>query len=180
MHQISSKTDSEEIDPLDTKIITLEKDVEEMEQSNRKTQQLWIRREGHTITLSRQRDSQLRELGLLNKEITIMDQKNLKLERASEALAREESNMERTWNLLQLKSTQMSTRLMIQKEWKEQLEDKTFVTRTEGSRTLWQAESNLIKLQSEWRQLQEEKAVLQDDLDAVQQDASSWEKKVIG
>lgn len=153
--------------------------MEGTEQTNRKAQQLWIRREGHIITLSRQRDSQLLELGLLNKEIMIMDQKNLKLEHALEILAREETNMERVSNLLQLRSTQMSTRLMVQKELEEQLKDKTCITRTEISQALRAAEVDLIKLQSDLTQLHDEKTYWQDDLDAVQQEGLSWEKKVI-
>ncbi|EZA53658.1 Coiled-coil domain-containing protein [Ooceraea biroi] len=178
IEEMLSHTGGEEINPLDMKIITLQKDVEEMERGNRKAQQFWIRREGHMITLSQQRDSQLRELGLLNREIMIMDQKNLKLEHALEMLNREESNMERILNLLQQRATQMSTQLMVQKELKEQLEDKTVVTKIAGLQSLREAELNLIKLRTDLKQLYEEKAFLQDDLDAVKQESLSWEKKV--
>jgi chromosome segregation ATPase len=172
-------TGGEEISLLDMKIIALEKNLEETERDNRKAQQLWIRRQGHMITLSRQRDSQLRELGLLNKEIMIMDQKNLKLEHALETLDREESSIERTLDLLRLKAMQTSTQFMVQKELKEQLEDKTSLARTEGSQCLREAELNLIKLQSELKQSYEDKVSLRDDLDAVQRESLSWEKKVI-
>lgn len=157
----------------------MEKNIEEIQQNNQKAQQLWIRQEGYMITLSQQRDLQLQELNLLNKEIMIMEQKNLKLEHALEVLNKEDSNMERILNLLQQRMVQMNTQLVIQKGLKEELEDKNSITKTEGVQSLEDAELNLIKLQSDLKQLFEEKALLKDNLDAVQQESLSWEKKVI-
>lgn len=161
------------------KIKTLEKNIEESQQNNQKAQQLWIRQEGYMITLSQQRDLQLQELNLLNKEIMIMEQKNLKLEHALKMLNKEESNMERILNLLQQRMVQMNTQLVIQKGLKEELEDKNSITKNEGIQSLEEAELNLIKLQSDLKQLYEERALLKDHLDAVQQESLSWEKKVI-
>lgn len=177
--QILSHREDGEVNPLDMKIKTLEKNIEEIQQSNQKAQQLWIREEGYMITLSQQRDLQLQELNLLNKEIMIMEQKNLKLEHALKMLNKEESNMERILNLLQQRMVQMNTQLVIQKGLKEELEDKNSITKNEGIQSLEDAELNLIKLQNDLKQLYEEKALLKDNLDAVQQESLSWEKKVI-
>lgn len=174
-----SHTGGKVVNPLDMKIITLEKNIEDIQESNRKAQQFWIRQEGRIITLSQQKDLQLQELGLLNKEIMIMDQKNLKIKYALEMLNKEESNMKRILNILQQKLIQMNAKLVVQKGLKEELEDKNSITKNEGIQTLEDAELNLIKLQSDLKQLYEERAVLKDDLDAVQQESLSWEKKVI-
>lgn len=157
----------------------MEKNIEEIQQSNQKSQQLWIRQEGYMITLSQQRDLQLQQLNLHNKEIMIMEQKNLKLEHALRMLNKEESNMERILNLLQQRMVQMNAQLVIQKGLKEELEDKNSITKTEGIQSLEDAELNLIKLQNDLKQLYEEKALLKDNLDATQQESLSWEKKVI-
>lgn len=130
------------------------------------------------ITLSQQRDLQLQELNLLNKEILIMEQKNLKLEHALEVLDKEESNMERVLNLLQQKLVQTNAQLVVQKEMKQELEGKTSITKTEGMKSLEDAELNLIKMQNDLRQSHEEKALLKNKLDATQQESLSWEKKV--
>lgn len=130
------------------------------------------------ITLSQQRDSQLQELNLLNKEVLIMEQKNLKLEHALEVLDKEESNMERVLNLLQQKLVQMNAQLVAQKGLKQELEGKNSITRTEGIQILEDAELDLIKMQRDLRQLHEEKAHLRNKLDATQQESLSWEKKV--
>lgn len=177
--QILSHREYGEISPFDWKIKTLEKNIEEIQQNNQKAQQLWLRQEGYMITLSQQRDLQLQELNLLNKEIMIMEQKNLKLEHALEMLNKEESNMERILNLLQQRMVQMNTQLVIQKGLKEELEDKNSITKNEGIQFLEDAELNLIKLQNDLKQLYDEKALLKDDLDAIQQESLSWEKKVI-
>ncbi|TGZ48143.1 coiled-coil domain-containing protein 40 [Temnothorax longispinosus] len=178
IEEILSHRESGEVNPFNTKIKTLEKNIEEIQQSNQKAQQLWIRQEGYMITLSQQRDLQLQELNLLNKEIMIMEQKNLKLEHALEMLNKEDSNMERILNLLQQRMVQMNTQLVIQKGLKEELEDKNSITKNEGIQSLEDAELNLIKLQSDLKQLYEEKALLKENLDAVQQESLSWEKKV--
>ncbi|KYN30494.1 Coiled-coil domain-containing protein 40 [Trachymyrmex septentrionalis] len=178
IEEILSHRENGEIDSLDLKIITLEKNIEEIQQNNQKAQQLWIRQEGYMITLSQQKDLQLQELNLLNKEIMIMEQKNLKLEHASKILDKEDSNMERTLNLLQQKIVQINSQLVIQKGLKEELEDKNSIRKMEGIQALEDAELSLIKMQSDLKQLYEEKALLKDNLDAVQQESLSWEKKV--
>lgn len=171
-------TGGEEISPLDIKITSLEKNIEEVQRNNQKAQQYWVRQEGHMITLSQQRDSQLQELNLLNKEIMIMEQKNLKIEHALGMLTKEESNTEKILNLLQQRLVQMNAQLVIQKGLKEELEDKNFITKNEGIQSLEDAELNLIKLQSDLKQLYEEKASLKSNLDTMQQESLSWEKKV--
>lgn len=173
-----SHTGGEEVSPLDIKIVSLEKNIEETQQSNQKAQQYWIRQEGHMITLSQQRDLQLQEFNLLNKEIMIMEQKNLKTEHALETLDKEESNMEKLLNLLQQKLMQMNAQLVIQKDLKEELEDKNYITKNEGVQSLEDAELNLIKLQGNLKHLHEEKALLKSNLDTTQQESLSWEKKV--
>lgn len=160
------------------KIITLEKNIQEAQQNNQKAQQFWIRREGHMITLSQQRDLQLQELNLLNKEIMIMEQKNLKIEYTMEMLNNENSKIERVLNSLQQKLMQINAQLVIQKELKEELEDKNSITKNEGVKSLKEAELHLIKLENDLKQLYEEKTLLKDNLDAAQQESLSWEKKV--
>ena len=158
--------------------MTLEKNIEETRQNIQKSQQFWIRLEGHIITLSQQRDGQLQELNLLNKEIMIMDQKNLKVEHTLETLKKEESKMERVLHLLQQKMVQINAQLVVQKGLKEELEDKNSIAKIEGMQSLKDAELDLIKLESNLKQLYEEKALLKNNLDATQQESLSWEKKV--
>ncbi|XP_018059753.1 PREDICTED: coiled-coil domain-containing protein 40 [Atta colombica] len=178
IEEILSHRENREVNPLDMKIITLEKNIEEIQQNDQKAQQLWIRQEGYMITLSQQKDLQLQEHNLFNKEIMIMEQKNLKLEHALNMLDKEDSNMERTLNLLQQRIVQINSQLVIQKGLKEELEDKNFIKKMEGIQALEDAELNLIKMQNDLKQLYEEKALLKDNLDAVQQESLSWEKKV--
>ncbi|KYN21225.1 PREDICTED: coiled-coil domain-containing protein 40 [Trachymyrmex cornetzi] len=178
IEEILSHRENGEVNPLDMKIKTLEKNIEEIQQNNQKAQQLWIRQEGYMITLSQQKDLQLQELNLLNKEIMIMEQKNLKLEHALKMLDKEDSNIERTLNLLQQRIVQLNSQLVIRKGLKEELEDKNSIKKMEGIQVLEDAELNLINMQNDLKQLYEEKALLKDNLDAVQQESLSWEKKV--
>ncbi|EFN87547.1 Coiled-coil domain-containing protein 40 [Harpegnathos saltator] len=178
IEEMLSHTGGEEINPVDLKIISLEKNIAETQQNNQKAQQYWIRQEGHMITLSQQRDLQLQEVNLLNKEIMIMEQKNLKIEHALEMLHKEDSNMEKIMNLLQQRLVQMNAQLVIQKGLKEELENKNFITRNEGVQSLEDAEMNLIQMQGDLKHLHEEKTLLRSNLDAVQRESLSWEKKM--
>lgn len=64
-------TGNEELSPQDLKIISLQKNIQEILQNNQKAQQFWIRQQGFMVALSHQRESQLRQLNLLDKEVLI-------------------------------------------------------------------------------------------------------------
>ena len=63
--------------PLDLKVISLEKNIQELQQTIKKTQQFWLRQQGFVVSLSQQRESQLQQLNFLEKEVMIMGQKIL-------------------------------------------------------------------------------------------------------
>ncbi|XP_015595584.1 coiled-coil domain-containing protein 40 [Cephus cinctus] len=171
-------TGGEEISPLDVKIMTLEKNIDEIEQKNQKSQNYWLRQEGYIVTLSQQRNMQLQEINLLNKQITIMEQKNLKLEHELEKEKKEEANMNRTINLFQQKLLQINNRLASQKELKNELEDKNCLIKNEYMKSLQDAEMDIIRLQNQLKDLENEKIMLKDQLNALQRESLSWEKKV--
>ncbi|XP_026298731.1 coiled-coil domain-containing protein 40 [Apis mellifera] len=73
------------------------------------TQQFWLRQQGFFVSLSQQRESQLRELNLLEKEIMIIGQKNFKLEYALEMLTKEEANVNKIITSLNQKLSHYKT-----------------------------------------------------------------------
>ncbi|XP_012273583.1 coiled-coil domain-containing protein 40 [Orussus abietinus] len=178
IEQILSTSGGEEISPIDLKILSLEKNIEELDAKNMKSQQFWLRQEGYMVTLSQERSEQLAELNLLSKQITIMEQKNLKLEFELEKQRKEEANIIRTVNLCQQKLVQLNSQLAVQRELKGELEGKNCVTKTEYVKALQEAELQLIQLQNDIKQLEEEKNLLKQQLNAAQRESLSWEKKV--
>ncbi|KAI4488967.1 hypothetical protein M0804_004465 [Polistes exclamans] len=176
--QILESKGGEEISPQDLKILTLEKNIQDTEQNNQRAQQFWLRQQGYMVTLSQQRDEQLQHLNLLNKEVTIMKQKNMKIQYQLEKFEKEDANMNKTINLLHQKLLQLNANLVVQKELREELEDKNCIKKNEYLTSLENAEFDLIKLQRDLQVLINEKATLNEELSTAQRESLSWEKKV--
>lgn len=169
---------TEDISPQDFRIKELEKNIEQTESSNRKAQQLWLRQEGYMVTLSEERTEQLRDINLLGKQITIMEQKSLKLEREIESQKKEGDNICRNVKILQQKLLSANERLAAQREVHDDLEDKNCITKSECIGTLREAEIELLKLQNDIKQLATDRKLLEEQLRACQREVMSWEKKV--
>lgn len=168
----------EESNPLDLKIGALERNIEEIEIKNQKLKQLWLRQGGNIVTLSQQINSQTQELNLISKQITVMEQKNLKIECDMDKQGKEKANIERTINLFQQRLTQINSRLATQRGLKDDLESKNYTTKSEYVKSLQDEEVNLIKLHSKIKYLINEKAVLKDQLLILRRESLSWERKV--
>lgn len=165
--------------PQDLKIVSLEKSIQTLQQDIKKTQQFWMRQQGFVVSLSQQRETQLQELNLLGKEIMIMGQKNFKLEYALEMLAKEEANTTKIMVSLEQKLSRINTDLVIQKDLRKILEDKNCIAKNECILNFQKFEFELIKLQTDLKNVYTEKAILKEELKSAQQESSCWEKKVI-
>ncbi|XP_043263387.1 coiled-coil domain-containing protein 40-like isoform X2 [Colletes gigas] len=176
--QITAKLGDENLGPQDLKIITLEKNIQELVQNVQKAQQFWMRQQGFMVSLSQQRESQLRELNLLDKEIMIMGQKNYKLEYTLEILTKEETNINKIIVSLEQKMLHINADLVIQKDLKEELEDKNCIIKNECILSFQELEFELIKLQNNLKNICTEKMILKEELKSLQQESLSWGKKV--
>ncbi|CAK9822119.1 Coiled-coil domain-containing protein 40 [Anthophora retusa] len=176
--QILLNIGGEDLSPQDLKIISLEKNMQKLQQNIKKAQQFWMRQQGFVVSLSQQRESQLRELNLLEKEIMIMGQKNLKLEYAMAMLAKEEENANKNIISLNQKLLRINIDLVKQNDLKKELEDKNCVIKSECILSFQEFELELIKLQNDLKQLCADKMMLKEELKLAQQESLSWEKKV--
>ncbi|KOC60545.1 Coiled-coil domain-containing protein 40, partial [Habropoda laboriosa] len=176
--QIILNIGGEDLSPQDLKIISLEKNMQKLQQNIKKTQQFWMRQQSFVVSLSQQRESQLRELNLLEKEIMIMGQKNFKLEYALTMLAKEEENANKIIISLNQKLLRINIDLVKQNDLKKELEDKNCVIKSEYILSFQEFELELIKLQSDLKHLCTDKIMLKEELKLAQQESLSWGKKV--
>lgn len=160
------------------KIGALERSIDEIELKNKKLKQFWLRQEGNIVTVSQQRNNQIQEISLTSKQITVMEQKNLKLEVDIDKQNKEKTNIEKTINLCQQRLAQINSRLASQRDLRDELESKNYTMKNEYIKSLQDAETELIKLQNEIKYLINEKSVLKDQLLILQRESLSWEKKV--
>lgn len=165
--------------PQDLKIVSLEKNIQELQQNIKKAQQFWLRQQGFFVSLSQQRESQLRELSLLEKEIMIIGQKNFKLEYALEMLTKEEANVNKIITSFNQKLSRMNSNLVVQKDLEKELEDKNCIMKNECLLSFQELELEVIKIQSDLKNLCTEKIILKEELNSAQQESLAWEKKVI-
>ncbi|XP_011497396.1 PREDICTED: coiled-coil domain-containing protein 40 isoform X2 [Ceratosolen solmsi marchali] len=177
MEEISS-VDGKEANPLDLKIAAMEKLLNEIEGKMKKAQQFWLRQQGYMFTLSEQRDLQMKEFSTVSKDVILMEQKNIKLENELEKQQKEDVSINRSISALQYKLLQINLRLASQKELKIELEDKNTAAKNEYINSLKDAEMELIKLQTDIKQLNNDKGTLKDELKSAQRESLSWEKKV--
>ena len=175
---ISSLAGGEDLSPQDMKIAELETNIEEIESNNRKSQELWLRREGYMVTLSEERTAQLSEINLLGKQITIMEQKNFKLGFEIERQKKEDEIISRTVKVMQQKLVNANARLAEKREIRDDLEGKNCMTKSECVEALREAEIEAFKLQNDIKQLMIDRSVLEDQLKSAQRETLSWEKKV--
>ncbi|KAK9304280.1 hypothetical protein QLX08_004277 [Tetragonisca angustula] len=176
--QILPSTNGEDLSPLDLKVISLEKNIQELQQTIKKTQQFWLRQQGFVVSLSQQRESQLQQLNFLEKEVMIMGQKNFKLEHVLEMLTKEEANTNKIIVSLDQKLSRINSNLMIQKDLKMELENKNCIMKNECLLSFQELELELIKLQSNLKYVCNEKLMLKEDLNSVLQESLAWERKV--
>lgn len=168
----------EELSPQDLKINSLEKSIQELDQNIQKSQQFWLRQQGFIVSLSGQRESQLQQLNLLEKEIMIMRQKNLKLNYALEILMKEETNTNKSIASFNKKLAFMNANLSMQIDLKKELENKNCIVTNESILSFQEFELELIKLQSDISNLNSEKITLKEELENALQESLSWQKKV--
>ncbi|XP_063980337.1 coiled-coil domain-containing protein 40 [Diachasmimorpha longicaudata] len=162
----------------DLKITSLEKKIEDLDLKNQEAQKYWLRQEGNMVNLSQERNTQLQELNRLSRQITIMEQKNLKLEYALEKEKKTEEKIDRRMKELRQRLLRTNTLLAERKELRNSLLDKNFITQDEYVKTLKAAEIELVRLQNEIKELKEEKVTLEETLCAAHREYFSWEKKM--
>ncbi|XP_011298593.1 coiled-coil domain-containing protein 40 [Fopius arisanus] len=162
----------------DLKIVSLEKKIDELDAKNQESQKYWLRQEGNMVNLSQERNTQLQELNRLSRQITIMEQKNLKLEYTLEKEKKNEEKIDRRMKELRQRLLRTNSLLAERKELRNNLLDKNFSTQDEYVKTLREAEVELVRLQTEIKELKEEKVMLEERLYAAHRDYFSWEKKM--
>lgn len=162
----------------DIKISGYEKNIEEIEFKNQESKQFWLRQEGFMVNLSEERNCQLEELNILSKQITIMQQKNIKIEYL---IGNEKKNDDKINKKIEdLHKRLLRTNKMInnKNELRENLKDKNYLTKDEYEKILKNDEIELIKLKNTIKNLIDEKNYLNDKLYESHCNYLSWEKKL--
>lgn len=176
--QITTTTKGNETNVHNLQINSLEEQIEQLTTDEKVAYGHWVRQEKQIMSLSQQRASQLEQLGLLTKQIMIMEQKNHKLEYELEKQGNEETNVNRKINELQQSLSQKNAQLASKKQLKDGLESKYFLAKDDYGLLLKEAERELKRLQIEIQEIEQQKLALKQQVVNIQWENLAWKNKV--
>ncbi|XP_971171.2 coiled-coil domain-containing protein 40 [Tribolium castaneum] len=168
------------VSPLEMKITTLEKNIEEIQEYNKKLQLYWLREQSNLIKISEERQEQIHNNNLMCKQILILEQKNLRVSDELEACRKLQDKVVRSINNLHSQLTVMGDNFVKTKGLKINMDKDNEVLRQDYIYKLKDAELECLKLEDEITQIEEDKVNLSNELIAMNRETLEWEKKFLG
>lgn len=166
-----------EINPLDMKILELEKNIEDTETGIKDAQHFWLTLQSNVVNLSQKRTHQLNEIIVARKQLLVIEQRALKIESDLAKLQNENRETIRQLGVLNSKFAQMNAKLYNHKKNHERAEHQCEMTHQEINNRLEDAEMNIFQLQSDISSIEDE---IQDTKYIVMEkhhESLSWETK---
>ncbi|XP_029783178.1 coiled-coil domain-containing protein 40 [Suricata suricatta] len=178
LEQTVSELGGEEVGPLELEIKRLTKLIEEHSGRVAEAQVAWLRLQQEMVQVTQEREGQLASLGMLEKEVHILEQKKLRIENKIEQERKEQRELELHMKGLDHDLKKISGLLGRRRGSSEQLQQDHLVTEKESVRALKALERETIEMQERLDQLQEEKAATLNNLVEAEHQIMLWEKKI--
>ncbi|XP_054833300.1 coiled-coil domain-containing protein 40 [Eublepharis macularius] len=173
-----SQLGGQELGPLELEIKKLSKQIDETDSDIVKRQRFWLNQQRELVKLSKEREEQLASLDMLKKEITIKEQKKVRIENEIQQDKNELKDIER--HMKNMANDLEKLHMLINKNSasSEELQQGNTIMENEFVRTLKGAERESIELQEKLDQLLEEKERLINSLVETECQMMQWEKKI--
>ncbi|XP_049802004.1 coiled-coil domain-containing protein 40 [Schistocerca nitens] len=178
LEELVAKTGGQEVTPYQLKMMSLQTAIDETEQKSEHLQQVWIRQQNRVVSLSKKRNEQQHQLNILQKQVSILDQKNMTIEEEMDDYNKKERDVCHCIRDLLNKLDKLNEKLCEHKEYKEALDKHNIITQTDYLNSLKDAETYSLQLEAEISDLVKEKADLAEMLLDNQRENLAWEKKV--
>ncbi|XP_013002589.1 coiled-coil domain-containing protein 40 isoform X2 [Cavia porcellus] len=178
LEQMVSELGGEEVGPLELEIKRLTKVTEEHSAKVTQAQVTWLRLQQELVKVTQDREEQLVSLDELKKEVHVLEQKKLRMERKIEQERREQKEIDQHMKDLDHDLKKLNVLLSKNRCSSEELQHSNMVTETEFVRELKAAERETIEMQDKLNQLCEEKATLLNGLVEAEHQIMLWEKKI--
>ncbi|KAF5290868.1 hypothetical protein FQR65_LT11507 [Abscondita terminalis] len=190
---IVNKQGGVEASPQELKLITLEKNIAEIEDTTRKLQKFWLREQAFVVNLSHQRQEQINDLSMIKKQLQLLQQKNLRINDELNDYQEKEDKLNRAIVTLQNRILICNEQIIKKKGSKNSIEKDTDLIQFDFSGKLQvlifnrlaishnlfkDAEMESVKLQSDITDIEEDKVTLSNDLVDLNREALAWEKKI--
>nr|XP_019591184.1 PREDICTED: coiled-coil domain-containing protein 40 isoform X1 [Rhinolophus sinicus] len=178
LEQMVSELGGEELGPLELEIKRLSKLIDEHSGSLMLAQVSWLRLQQEMVQATREREEQLASTHKFKKEVHIMEQKKLRIEKKIDQERKEQKDIERHMRDLDADLRKLSVLLSQNRSCSEDLQQGNLVTENELVRALKASERETIELQEKLDQLTEEKASVLNSLVEAEYQIMLWEKKI--
>ncbi|XP_032991862.1 coiled-coil domain-containing protein 40 [Lacerta agilis] len=178
LEMILSQLGGQELGPLEIEIKKLSKQIEDSDVEVVKLQRHWLNSQKELVKLTGVREQQLASLDMLKKEITIKEQKKVRIENEIQQEKNELKDTER--HMKNMANDLVKLHLLINKnsENSEGLQQGNTIMENEFVRSLKVAERESIEMQEKLDRLQEEKERLLNSLLEAECQMMQWEKKI--
>nr|XP_056704614.1 coiled-coil domain-containing protein 40 [Euleptes europaea] len=178
LEMMISQLGGQELGPLELEIKKLSKQIDEMDMDIVKMQRFWLNQQRELVKLSKEREEQLASLDMLKKEITIKEQKKVRIENEIQRERNELKDIER--HMKNMANDLEKLHMLINKNStnSEELQQGNTIMENEFVRALKGAERESIELQEKLDQLHEEKERLINSLVETECQMMQWEKKI--
>ncbi|XP_025019267.1 coiled-coil domain-containing protein 40 [Python bivittatus] len=178
LEMIISQLGGQELGPLEIEIKKLTKQIDEADLEVVKLQRHWMKQQRELVKLTQEREKQLAFLDMLKKEITIKEQKKLRIENDIQQEKNELKDIER--HMKNMSNDLVKLHLLINKnsENSSELQQGNTIMENEFVRSLKISERESIEMQEKLDQLHEEKERLVNSLVEAECQMMQWEKKI--
>nr|XP_019591186.1 PREDICTED: coiled-coil domain-containing protein 40 isoform X3 [Rhinolophus sinicus] len=180
LEQMVSELGGEELGPLELEIKRLSKLIDEHSGSLMLAQVSWLRLQQEMVQATREREEQLASTHKFKKEVHIMEQKKLRIEKKIDQERKEQKDIERHMRDLDADLRKLSVLLSQNRSCSEDLQQGNLVTENELVRALKASERETIELQEKLDQLTEEKASVLNSLVEAERPLWSYLTRLCG
>ncbi|XP_078081715.1 coiled-coil domain-containing protein 40 [Mustelus asterias] len=176
--QLIAEMGGREMSPLELKIKTLTKKIEEHSKEISTQQQYWLKQQHELVRLTQEREKQTADVELQKKQVTILEQKKIRTENIIQQGLNAKKEIERHINSLSNDMVKLNELLTKNTSMKTSLEHMNVLTENEFVTALKDVEREAIVKQQKLDQLKEEKERLLNSLVEAERQIMLWEKKI--
>ncbi|GCC25233.1 hypothetical protein chiPu_0003641 [Chiloscyllium punctatum] len=176
--QLIAEMGGREMSPLELKIKTLTKSIEEHNKEISTQQQYWLKQQHELVRLTQEREKQTADVELQKKQVTILQQKKIRTENMIQQGLNAKKDIERHMRALSNDMVKLNGLLTKNASMKDSLEHSNILMENEFVTALKDAEREAIEKQQKLDQLKEEKERLVNSLVEAERQIMLWEKKI--
>ncbi|XP_057668846.1 coiled-coil domain-containing protein 40-like isoform X2 [Diorhabda carinulata] len=160
----------------ESKLMELEKSIEEIKGTIKILQIVWLREQNNILAISAERQDQIHNINLLKKQLLILEQKNIRISEEIDEIKNQEAKVKHNINILTNKSMILCNQVFKEKNKRNDLDQSNTLLQTTYETRLRDAELQLLQIAAEITDIEEDKVTLSKELVDINREVMEWEK----